>query len=279
MTKTTVANLESRVDEEFRKIQVRLDTLERENAKLKKKVAHLEGVQEDNEKLKKSIADLEAKQRDFETRVEDTVKKSIEKEGDSYADKLKKNLKATPGKVVTVKQVAEMQDRQRNLVFRGIRELDTDDKEAKRKGDKESILEVVDCAGLDLKEFEEAMLSFRRLGQKEKGTESEKEEHKFRPLLVRLSSLELRDKALRRNRALRETNKQGGTRFRIDADLTREQKKNLDELWAQARQKTEEDSKHGKRYFVIGQENPVLRHRDMTEKEMEEAKAATEETL
>ena len=52
-------------------------------------------------------------------------------------------------------------------------------------------------------------------------------------------------------------NKAENSRFRIDPDLTKQQQEKLDEMWNEARKRTE--AKNGVRYFVIGMENPELR--------------------
>lgn len=239
--------------EELTKILRRLDTLEKENKELRKRVSELEEKQsQGDEKITNKMMDV------------------LKKEGDSYVDKLKKNLDIPPGKVITVKQMADMQDRQLNLVFRGIREYDGEDVLERKTHDRDQVLKVATLAGLDSRAFEDAMVFTRRLGKRG-------EEHKFRPMLVRLSSSEMRQKALTCNRKLRlvnAENKERGetsqTRFRIDADLTKEQKDNLDQMWELARAKTNE-SKNGVRYFVLGQENPVLRFQKTTLNDSQEA--------
>ncbi len=54
-----------------------------------------------------------------------------------------------------------------------------------------------------------------------------------------------------------------GTRYRVDPDLTKEQRAKLEALWEEAHQKTTPEV----RFYVVGQENPVLRSRKLTEKE------------
>ena len=56
-----------------------------------------------------------------------------------------------------------------------------------------------------------------------------------------------------------------GTRKRIDPDLTREQKKKLDEMWEEARKKSQ--SKNGIQFYVISMENLEMRSQRV---EMEE---------
>ncbi len=227
--------------EEVTKILRRLDNLEKENKELKSRVAELERKQDQNEE-----------------KITNKMMDTLKKEGDSYVDKLKKNLDMPPGKVVMVKQMADMQDRQLNLIFRGIREHDGENVQDKKAHDWNQVVHVASLAGLDNQTFKDAIVFTRRLGKRD-------EQHKFRPVLVRLSSQEIRQKALTCNRQLRLVNSQNQdkdgelkTRYRIDADLTREQKDHLDKMWEEARAKTNE-AKNGVRYFVIGQENPVMR--------------------
>ncbi len=218
----------------------------------------LDALEKENRELKNRMTELEKKQAQSEEKIGSKMLEAIKKEGDSYVDKLKKNLDSPPGKVVTVKQIADMQDRRLNLIFRGIRECDNIDGQERKNHDWNQVLNVVTLAGLNWQDFKNAMLFTRRLGKAD-------EQHKFRPLLVRLSSQELRQKALTCNKQLRLVNLQnqekeaeGKTRYRIDADLTKEQKDNLDKMWEEARTRTTE-AKNGVRYFVIGQENPVMR--------------------
>ncbi len=233
--------------DEMTRILKRLDTLEKENKDLKSRVA-----------------ELEKKREQMEEKMTNKMMDTLEKEGNLYVDKLKKNLDIPPGKVVTVRQMSDMQDRQLNLIVRGVRELDGENGQERKLHDWNQVASVATLAGLDCNAFKEAMVYTRRLGKREEG-------HKFRPIVVRLSSQEMRQKALMCNRQLRLVNNQNQekgeefrTKYRIDADLTKEQKNNLDKMWEEARTKTNE-AKNGVRYFVTGQENPVLRFQKITD--------------
>ena len=136
------------------------------------------------------------------------------------------------------------------MVFRDIEESDKEGEEEKKKHDAERMCEVAEKAGVDNAIFRESITRVRRLGKEEEGK-------KFRPLLVRLSSSDVREKLLKGNRALKEVNKREESRFRIDPDLTRKQQEKLDEMWNEARKKTE--AKNGIKFFVIGMENPEMR--------------------
>lgn len=181
------------------------------------------------------------------------VKKFVEEavQKDSYVEKLKQNLTTKPGQVV--KCVADLQDRRFNLVFRGIEESNKTDSEEKKAHDEVQVKKVADKAGLP-KKFAQSILSIRRLGRKEEGKN-------HRPILVRLSSQDLREQALRCNKDLREYNKANSekgsaTRYKIDPDLTKEQLDILDKMWKEAKSK----SKNGKRFFVVGKEQPILKY-------------------
>ncbi len=251
----TSTSAASEGSDQVSKILERLDQVEMENAELKKRVMELE------KKLEKADKKVSEKMSE--------VKTTLEKEftSDSYVSKLKKGLNTGPGKVVTISEVADMQDRRMNVIIRGVKENDSDEAEERRRHDLEGILDVVCKAGLDPDTFKDAMVGAYRLGRREAGEKekrSERERNLYRPLLVKLSSREVREKAMRCNRLLRQYNKESKdrgveTRFRIDADLTREQKENLDRMWEMAREKSAEEAKNGIRYFVIGQENPMLK--------------------
>ena len=158
--------------------------------------------------------------------------------------------------------MAEIQDRSLNLIFRGIKELQSEDVEERKRSDTQGVVVVAQCAGIDRDVFQKAMVAVRRLGKREEGKQ-------YRPLLVRLTSQELREQLLRRNKSLRKVNEKEGSRYRIDPDLTQEQKAKLDDLWETARKKTAE-AKNGVKYFVIGKENPRLRS-EKVEQEREES--------
>ncbi len=170
--------------DEITRILRRLDTLEKENKEMKGR-----------------ILELEKRLSDSEQQITDKMMDTVRKEGDSYVARLKKNLDILPGKVVTVKQVSDMQDRQMNLIFRGIREHDGESAQERKTHDKEQVLKVANLAGMDCRAFEGALVSTRRLGKWDK-------ERKYRPVLVRLSSQEIRQKALTCNRQLRQVNLQ-----------------------------------------------------------------------
>lgn len=242
-TKGKEGNLEKLVHELVAKVNVmekRMEAQENENKDLKKKIASLErDLSEKSGMVKQEVKRV----------VEDTVK------SESFADKLKKGLRVEPGKVV--EQVAELQDRRYNLIFRGALESDKEDLEERKAHDEKQIKVIAEKAGLP-KSFLNSVVSIRRIGKRADGVS-------YRPLLIRLTSQDQREKALRSNLELRDFNQSKGTRYRIEPDLTREQRERLTNLWEEANKK----SKNGKKFFVIGKENPVLRWRAVEEEKSE----------
>lgn len=215
----------------------------------------LKAVKKENQHLQERIVKLEKSEKQARVDMEENVKASVKVhcESESYVDKLKKNLSVAPGQVVQC--VAQMQDRKQNLIFRGIKELAEEDPEKRKVHDGEEVQKVANLAGLP-DSFGRSIITTRRLGKKEEGKD-------YRPLLVRLASQDLREEALRSNRKLRECNEtskgtETETRFRIDPDMTKEQMATLNKLWDEARDK----SKNGRRFYVIGKENPVLRWKE-----------------
>lgn len=222
----------------------------------------LEKVREENEGLKCRVEKLEKQLSSSNKKVQEVVKTTLEKEKESYANKLKENLNLTSGARVSTRTVSDLQDRRLNLVFRGIKELNSESIQDRRHHDEGEILKVVRMGGMPESTFKQTMVTVRRLGKKEVGKD-------YRPLLVRLTSQDIRERALFLNKQLKEINmenrSQGNTtRYRIDPDLSKEQMDNLEKMWETAKMKTKE-SKNGMRYFVIGKENPVLRAQPVRE--------------
>jgi FAD/FMN-containing dehydrogenase len=157
------------------------------------------------------------------------------------------------------KGATDLQERKYNVVFRGIKEsCSTDGLERKENDMKEiasmvhSVDETVDIRG--------AVVAARRLGKKEEGKD-------FCPLLVKVKSQDLREALIRMNGSLKEVNRQKGTGHRIDPDMTKEQMARLDKMWTETREK-----KNGVKLYVVGKENPILRSRELSEEEKENAK-------
>lgn len=218
------------------------------------------------DKVEKIVMVLEKEKKQSERKVVQAVKATLEKEGSSYVDKLKKNLGESTGKVIAMKQFADMQDRRMNLVFRGIGESKEVEGQLRKQHDRREILKVAEAAGIDRNALDPTIVTVRRLGR----YDAEKEQR--RPLLVKLTSQEMRETALRGNGKLKELNEKNRktgceTRYRIDPDMSKEQMQTLDTMWEKAKDMTKKESKNGLIFYVVGKENPVIRKRLITEEE------------
>ena len=127
---------------------------------------------------------------------------------------------------------------------------------------------VCSLTGINTKEvLKQSITYMRRLGRPKEGWS-------YRPLLIQLRSSELRDQLIRCQEGVRKYNEENDTRYRIQADLTRDQMDNFKKLWEEADKKT----KNGTRYYVTGpRENPVLKKRDMEDGEEEELERRRQE--
>ncbi len=167
--------------------------------------------------------------------------------------------------VITVdhmtQQMSDMQDRGHNIIFRGIPECDSEDGVTRRDHDIRGVMRVMDLSSsFARKKFCEQVRFSRRLGSYEKIKQKlDKDEVPHRPLLVKLETNEQRDLCFRSwfRQKLKERNELNGTRYRVDPDLTKEQRDKLEAMWKEAHQKTMPEV----RFYVVGQENPVLRSR------------------
>ena len=255
--------LERELGEEKKKVaqcEMDLAASRKENEEMRAQVNHaLEKLQAEVRREKASRIQLEEGVRASEEKVklvmeenrtrEQEVKESVRLQTESFAEKLKKNLTTKPGEVI-LKRVADMQDRQLNVVFRGLEELTSQEAEERKQHDMERLCSVAVEAGVQEKEFRDSVVRVRRLGKREEGKTHS-------PLLVRLSSQDLRERLLQGNRFLKQANKDKNTRNRIDPDLTKEQLERLDKMWSEAREKNE--TKNGYHYYVVGKENPRMR--------------------
>jgi hypothetical protein len=160
--------------------------------------------------------------------------------------------------------VTDLQERKYNVVFRGIKENGSEDGLVRRENDMKEIASIVYSVD-ETVDIRAAVVASRRLGKKEDGKD-------FRPLLVKVSSQDLREALIRMNGKLKEVNRLKETRHRIDPDLTRDQITRLDTLWTVAWEKTA--SKNWVKFYVIGKENPILRSREMTKEEIENTKCS-----
>ena len=61
-----------------------------------------------------------------------------------------------------------------------------------------------------------------------------------------------------KNNFLKERNRQGNSKFRIDPDLTREQLENLRSLYDKANELNKNEAKNGVFHYVLGKESPRI---------------------
>jgi hypothetical protein len=188
------------------------------------------------------------------------VAKEAKTEVRSYVDSVVKNLPASSAGRVTYKEVEDRSDRKLNIIIRGVRESENEEGLDRKEDDRKSVIRVCALTGaVEEPDMAESILSIRRLGKYDK-------ERHFRPILLKLSRSDLREKLVRTGRRMKELNKANQTRYRIEADLTKEQSENYQEMW----KKADTQSGNGVKYYVTGpRENPSLRSREMTEEEKE----------
>lgn len=136
----------------------RVGKLEEEFALLKNENVELK------QRVKELMQALEESRDTFKRDITATIKDTLSREGDSYVDKLKKNLNLPVGPIITIKDVTEIQDRRLNLVFRGVKELESSDLNAQRTHDQNEVLRIAEIAGLERSQVEKSLLSTRRLG-------------------------------------------------------------------------------------------------------------------
>lgn len=223
----------------------RKDTLE-QLAEMRKENTEL---RDENVMLKEKIAKMTT-----------SVAKEAKSEARSYVDTVVKNLPKSSAGMVTYKEVEDRSDRKLNVIIRGVRESEEEEGLDRKEDDRKSIIRVCALTGaVEETDIANSILSIRRLGKYDK-------ERHFRPILLKLSRSDLREKLVRTGRRMRELNEANQTRYRIEADLTKEQTENYQEMW----KKADAQSGNGVKYYVTGpRENPSLRSRAMTEEEME----------
>jgi hypothetical protein len=154
--------------------------------------------------------------------------------------------------------VEERSDRRLNIIVRGIRESAKEDGLERKENDRKLAISVcVSTGAVEHNEMSESILEIRRLGKYA-------EEKLYRPLLVKIGRGNLREKLVRTGKKLRELNETNKTRYRIEADLAKEQTNSYQAMWKEA----DAQSGNGKKFYVTGpRENPILRSRYLTEEE------------
>ena len=168
----------------------------------------------------------------------------VEKEVVSGMEKAKEEVKKDMGR-----EMKEREERSQNVVFYGLEESREGEVEARRKEETERVKEVVRKIGVELKE--EVEVKFRA------GKRKEGEGEKPRPLIVKISDDETRERIFKDSRNLARVPELRSV-F-VSQDLTwaqrEEARKEEKELREVADRKTEEAKKEGKKgkFLVVGQ--------------------------
>ena len=195
-------------------------------------------VELEKETLAEKVVSMEMKTSKVEVGLE-----GVEKEVVSGMEKAKEEVKKDMGR-----EMKEREERSMNVVFYGVEESKAAEVEARRQEEKEKVVEVIGCIGVEL--GEEVEIKFRA-GKKTGAGD------KPRPLIVRIGDDEARERILKDSRKLARS-----PAFRsvfVAQDLTwsqreeaRREEKELREL---AEKRTEEAKNEGKRgrYLVVGQ--------------------------
>ena len=193
----------------------------------------------EKETLAEKVVSMEMKTSKVEEGLE-----GVEKEVVNGMEKAKEEVKKDMGR-----EMKEREERSLNVVFYGVEESKAAEVEARKNEEKERVVEVIGCIGVELKE--EVEIKFRA------GKMNEGAGEKPRPLIVRINDDETRERILKDSRKLARS-----AAFRsvfVSQDLTwaqreeaRKEEKQLREL---ADKKTEESKNEGKRgrYLVVGQ--------------------------
>jgi hypothetical protein len=215
--------------------------------------AEMEDILKQLAVVKQENVDLRRENQVLKKELEDN--KNITK---SYGAMAAKNVSNMQKGNVTYKEVEERSDRRLNIIVRGIRESAKGDGLERKEDDRKLAISVcVSTGAVEHNEMSESILEIRRLGKYD-------EEKLYRPLLVKIGRGDLREKLVRTGKKLRELNETNKTRYRIEADLTKEQTNSYQAMWKEA----DAQSGNGKKFYVTGpRENPILRSRDLTEEE------------
>ncbi len=136
--------------------------------------------------------------------------------------------------------------RQKNIVIFNLSEADTNNSKELEKVDKEHIENIVKVtAGI-----EEARITVRRLGKREKGQDEEdSQSSKNRPLLVTLPTEEAKVKVMKNLHNLRNS---PYNHVSVKHDMTRQEREEEKKLREEARQKNEEENDPNFHYLVRG---------------------------
>ena len=219
-------------------------------AKFNKTVKQLEEKVDD---LTKRLLGLEREKEDLGRRVEKMEAKTskveeslvgVEKEVVSGMEKAKEEVKRD-----MTKEMAEREERSANVVFYGVAESQEEDAEKRSMEEKEKVEEVVRKIGVEIRG--EVEVKFRA------GRKSEEPDAKPRPLIVKITDDEKREKIFRDARVLSRIPEY--RRVFVSQDLTwaqREEVRKVErELREEADKKTKEAVESGKKgkFILVGQ--------------------------
>lgn len=169
----------------------------------------------------------------------------------SYAAVATKGLSVT-GRVVL--EMSKLETKKNNIIIRGVKESKKSDLKERNKEDMASIMKIIEIrdTGLDAEQIEPMIEYSTRLGKNNP-------EYDHRPILVKLKDKSIREKLLeaKGNTKLREFNITNGTKYRVEPDLTIEQRQYYNNLWTEASAKTSEGNGQ---WVVYGpMDNPHLK--------------------
>ena len=106
----------------------------------------------------------------------------------------------------------------------------------------QTLMVCVGDGAVEHNEMSESILEMRRLGKYD-------EEKLYRTILVKIGRGDLRrEKLVRTGKKLPELNETNKTRYRIEADLTKEQTNSYQAMWKEA----DAQSGNGKKFYVTG---------------------------
>jgi hypothetical protein len=143
-------------------------------------------------------------------------------------DSVVKNLPASSAGRVTYKEVEDRIGRKLNIIIRWVRESENEEGLDGKQDDRKSVIRVCALTGaVKEPDIAESIISIRRLGKYDK-------ERHFRPIILKLSRSDLREKLVRTGRRMKELYEANQTQYRIEADLTNEQSENYQEMWKKA---------------------------------------------
>ena len=215
------------------------NTIKEMNEKVEMLTDRVMVLEMEKETLAQKVENMELKTSKVKEGLE-----GVEKEVVSGMEKAKEEVKKDMGR-----EMKEREERSQNVVFYGLEESDGGEVEARRREEREKVEDVVRKIGVELKG--EVEVKFRA-GKKKEG-----EGEKPRPLIVRISDDETRERIFKDSRNLARV-----PAFRsvfVAQDLTwaqrEEARKEEKELREVAGKKTEEAKKEGKKgkYLVVGQ--------------------------